>query len=153
MHWCKISYSWKFSIPALCSGSTCIVSTKCHTPSTSTQISSPGSQWSFAILHLPSIKLSWYHSYQRYPPCVLCPRVHRIFEPPHLSLILCHIPKSFWSLNGHTSGFSLVYLTHWCNTYSLGNRPQQIDLFLPAEKLHGLRFVKTLSRPSGFRTI
>ena len=59
----------------------------------------------------------------------VCPRVHRHFEPHHFSLIWCHIPKSFWSLNGHTCGFSLVYVTHWCNTYTLGNRPQQIDLF------------------------
>ena len=54
-----------------------------------------------------------------------CPRVH-FNSVPHL--IWWCIPKSFWSLNGHTCGFRLVYVTHWCDTYTLGNRTQQIDL-------------------------
>ena len=58
----------------------------------------------------------------------VCPRVHRNSAPHGFSRMWCPIPKSFWSLNGHICGFGLVYVIHWCDPYTLSNRPQQIDL-------------------------
>ena len=49
----------------------------------------------------------------------VCPRDRRNFGPPLFSLIWWHIMKPFWSLNRHTCGFSLVYVTPWYILYTM----------------------------------
>ena len=58
------------------------------------------------------------------------PQVHGIFVPHLFVHIKWCIPKSFWSLIRHTCGFSLVYASHWHNTYTLGNRSKKNDFHL-----------------------